>query len=65
MYEPQPEQLMRLRRRIYRRSLTKAIGVIEAIDELLAEAPNEQDTTMLEQLRAEMTDYRRNYQRAR
>jgi hypothetical protein len=35
------------------------MGVIEAIDELLAEAPNEQDTALLEQLRAEMTDYRR------
>jgi hypothetical protein len=65
VYEPRPEQLIRLCRRIYQRSLTKAIGVIEAIDELLAEAPNEQDTTMLEQLRAEMTDYRRNYRRAR
>ena len=64
MYEPRPEPLMQLCRRIYRRSLTKGIGVIEAIDELLAEAPDEQDAALLEQLRAEMADYRRQYRRA-
>jgi hypothetical protein len=53
------KQLTRLRQWVYRRSLAKNIGVIELIDELLAEAKNEQDTRLLAQLRAEMDEYRR------
>ena len=37
------ELLGRLRRRVYRRSLTKNIGVLEAIDELRAEAGEAQE----------------------
>jgi cation transport ATPase len=31
------EPLMELRRRVYRRSISKGVGVIEAIDEILTE----------------------------
>ena len=62
------ELLRRLRRRVYRRSLTRNIGVLEAINELRAEAGQRQQTqevALLEQLRAEMEAYHRRRWRSR
>jgi hypothetical protein len=59
------ELLGRLRRRVYRRSLTKNIGVLEAIDELRAEAGEAQERGLLERLRAAMEAYHRQRRRAR
>ena len=62
------ELLRRLRRRVYRRSLTRNIGVLEAINELRAEAGQRQQTqevALLEQLRAEMEAYHRRRRRSR
>ena len=58
------EFLRRLRRRVYQRSLTKNIGVLEAIDELRAEAEGAQEVMLLEQLRAQMETYHRHHRGA-
>jgi hypothetical protein len=47
-----------LRRRVYRRSVIKDIGVIEAIDELLMEVRDEEEKQQLEWLRAAIETYR-------
>ena len=50
--------LMELRRRVYRRSIIKDIGVLEAIDELLMEVRDEEEKQQLEWLRAAIEAYR-------
>jgi hypothetical protein len=51
------ESLVELRRRVYRRSIRRVIGVVEAIDELLAEATDEEERQRLEWLRAVIEAY--------
>jgi hypothetical protein len=51
--------LVELRRRVYRRSIAKDIGVIEAIDEILTEVQNEEERQRLEWLRAVIEAYRK------
>jgi hypothetical protein len=41
------EPLMALRRHVYRRSIVKGIGVIEAIDHLLADVRDEEERQRL------------------
>ena len=53
------EPLMDLRRRVYRRSIIKDIGVIEAIDELLTEVRDEKEKQQLEWLRAVIEAHRK------
>ena len=52
------EPLMELRRRVYRRSIIKDIGVVEAIDELLTEVRGEEERQRLEWLREVIEAYR-------
>lgn len=52
------ELLMELRRHVYRRSISKDIGVIEAIDELLTEVTDEEGRQRLEWLRGVIEAYR-------
>jgi hypothetical protein len=52
------EPLMELRRHVYRRSISRDIGVIEAIDELLTEVRDEEERQRLEWLRAVIEAYR-------
>jgi hypothetical protein len=52
-------QLTTLRHRVYRRSLAKEIGVLEAIDELLVDIHDEQASRLLAQLRTHMEAYHR------
>jgi hypothetical protein len=56
------ESLGELRRRVYRRSIIKDIGVIEAIDELLREVRDEEEKQGLEWLRAAIEAYRKHHQ---
>jgi hypothetical protein len=53
------EPLGELRRRVYRRSIIKDIGVIEAIDELLMEVRDEEEKQRLEWLRAVIDGHRK------
>jgi CRISPR/Cas system CSM-associated protein Csm2 small subunit len=53
------EQLGGLRLRVYRRSIIKDIGVIEAIDEILTEVQNEEERQRFEWLRAVIEAYRK------
>jgi hypothetical protein len=46
-----------LRQQVYRRSVRRDIGVLEAIQELLAEAVDEAEVPGLERLRAVMQAY--------
>jgi hypothetical protein len=55
------EQLGGLRLRVYRRSIIKDIGVIEAIDELLTEVRDEEERQRLERLRAVIEAYRKHH----
>lgn len=55
------EPLMELRRQVYRRSVVKGIGVIEAIDELLTEVRDEEERQRLEWLRAVIEAYRKHH----
>jgi hypothetical protein len=59
------EPLMELRRHVYRRSIVKDIGVVEAIDDLLAEVRDEGVKQLLEWLRAAIDAYRRHRPRHR
>jgi hypothetical protein len=52
------EPLMELRRRVYRRSISKDIGVIGAINELLAEVRDEEERQQLEWLRTVIDGHR-------
>jgi hypothetical protein len=52
------EPLMELRRRVYRRSISRDIGVIEAINELLTEVRGEEERQWLEWLRGVIEAYR-------
>jgi hypothetical protein len=52
------EPLMELRRRVYRRSIVRDIGVIEAIDELLTDVRDEEERQRLEWLRGVIEAYR-------
>jgi hypothetical protein len=55
------EPLMELRVRVYRRSISKDIGVIEAIDELLTEVRDEAERQRLEWLRGVIEAYRKHH----
>jgi hypothetical protein len=55
------EPLGGLRLRVYRRSIIKDIGVIEAIDELLIEVRDEEERQRLECLRAVIEAYRKHH----
>ena len=59
------EPLVELRRRVYRRSIIKDIGVIEAIDELLREVRDEEEKQRLEWLRAVIDEHRKHRPRRR
>jgi hypothetical protein len=59
------EPLMELRRRVYRRSITKGVGVIEAIEEILTEVRDEEEKRQLEWLRAVIDAYRKSRPRRR
>jgi hypothetical protein len=59
------ESLGGLRLRVYRRSIIKDIGVIEAIDELLMEVRDEEGKQRLEWLRAAIEAYRKRHPRRR
>jgi hypothetical protein len=59
------EPLRRLRLQVYRRSIIKDIGVIEAIDELLMEVRDEEEKRGLERLRAVIDVYRKHDPRRR
>ena len=50
---------MELQRRVYRRSISRDIGVIEAIDELLTEVRDEEERQRLEWLRGVIEAYRK------
>jgi hypothetical protein len=52
------EPLGALRRRGYRHSVVKDIGVIEAIDALLADVRDEEERQRLERLRAAIAAHR-------
>jgi hypothetical protein len=53
--------LRRLRLQVYRRSIIKDIGVIEAIDKLLMEISDEEEKLRLESLRAAIDVYRKHH----
>ena len=53
-----PDRQRALQKRVYQRSLRKNIGVLEAIDELLAEATQAEDTRRLEALRLILMTWR-------
>jgi hypothetical protein len=55
------EPLRRLRLQVYRRSIIKDIGVIEAIDELLMVISDEGEKLWLESLRAAIDVYRKHH----
>ena len=55
------ESLMELRRHVYLRSISRDIGVIEAIDELLTEVRDEEEKQWLEWLRAVIETYRKHH----
>lgn len=57
--------LMELRRRVYRRSISKGVGVIEAIDEILMEVRDEEEKRQLKWLRAVIDAYRKSRPRRR
>jgi hypothetical protein len=59
------EPLMELRVRVYRRSISKDMGVIEAIDELLTEVRDEEEKQRLEWLRAVIDAHRERRPRRR
>jgi hypothetical protein len=59
------EPLMELRRHVYRRSISRDIGVIEAIDELLSEVRDGEERQRLERLRAVIEAYRKSHPRRR
>jgi hypothetical protein len=59
------DQLMELRRRVYRRSISKGVGVIEAIDEILTEVRDEEEKRQLKWLRAVIDAYRKSRPRHR
>jgi hypothetical protein len=59
------DQLMELRRRVYRRSISKGVGVIEAIDEILTEVRDEEEKRQLKWLRAVIDAYRKSRPRRR
>jgi hypothetical protein len=50
-----------LRRRVYRRSISKDIGVLEAIDELLIEVRDGEEKQWPEWLRAAIDAYRKHH----
>jgi hypothetical protein len=52
------ESLGALRRRVYRHSVVKDIGVLEAIDALLADVRDEEERQRLERLRAAIAAHR-------
>jgi hypothetical protein len=52
------DALMKLRQRVYGRSLSKSIGVVEAIDELLAEVTEAEDARRLADLRGALIAWR-------
>jgi hypothetical protein len=56
---------MELRRRVYRRSISKGVGVIEAIDEILTEVRDEEEKRQLKWLRAVIDAYRKSRPRRR
>jgi len=56
---------MELRVRVYRRSISKDIGVIEAIDEILTEVRDEEEKQRLEWLRAVIDAHRKRCPRRR
>jgi hypothetical protein len=53
------EPLMELRRHVYRRSISRDIGVIEAINELLTEVRDEEERRRFEWLRGVIEAYRK------
>jgi len=55
------EPLRRLRLQVYRRSIIKDIGVMEAIDELLMEIGDEEERLWLEWMRAAIDVYRKHH----
>jgi hypothetical protein len=59
------EPLMELRRHVYRRSTSRDIGVIQAIDELLTEVRDGEERQRLEWLRAVIEAYRKSHPRRR
>jgi hypothetical protein len=52
---------MELRRHVYRRSISRDIWVIEAIDELLTEITDEEERQRLEWLRGLVETYRKRH----
>jgi hypothetical protein len=55
------EPLTELRRRVYQRSISRDIGVIEAIDELLTDVRDEEERQRLKWLRGVIEAYRKHH----